>query len=74
MVAGAVKVQKETALNDKAKEYIMSLMAEKNKAIKIAAAVTNDKNSAVADAKAGSENLNLDTKNILRKILRRAKG
>ena len=73
-VAGAVKVQKETVFNDEAKEYIMSLMTEKNKPIEIAAAVTDDKNSAVADAKAGSENLNPDTKNILREILRRAKG
>ena len=52
----------------------MSLMTEKNKPIEIAAAVTDDKNSAVTDAKAGSETLNLDTKNILREILRRAKG
>ena len=73
-VAGAVKSQKETVFNDEAKEYIISLMAEKNKTVEIAAAVTDDKNSAVADAKAGSEHLNPDTKNIQREILRRAKG
>ena len=69
-----MKAQKETVFNGEAKEYIMSLMAEKNKPVEIAAAVTDDKNSAVADAKAGSENLKPDTKNILREILRKAKG